>query len=119
MGANIAGQLDHTYKTWIGEVTNGQNVGTKEIGQSIDFSVTPNPVVDNMVVSFTMTEAIPITIVLHDASGQLVRTLYEDKPSVGLHTVSFPAGDLATGVYVVSVSSVGRVIGSKNVVVVK
>ena len=119
VGANVSGQIDHTYKTWICEVTNGQNVATKEIGSTIDFSVTPNPVVDNMEVSFTMTEAIPITIVLHDATGQLVRTLYEDKPSLGLHTVSFPAGDLAAGVYVVSVSSVGRVIGLKNVVFVK
>ncbi len=117
VGADVAGQIDHTYKTWIGEVTNGQNVGTTEIGKSIDFTVTPNPVVDNMQISFTMTEAIPISIALHDISGQLLRTLYEDRPSLGSHTVLCPAGDLAAGVYVVSVSSVGRMISNERILV--
>lgn len=116
-GANVAGQIDHTYKTWIGEVTNGQNVSTKFIDKSIPFSVTPNPVSDFMEISFTITESIPLTIALYDTDGRLVRTLYRDTPSIGEHKLSFQKGDLAVGVYVISVSSLDTVLRSDKIVV--
>lgn len=116
-GANVAGQIDHTYKTWIGEVTNGQNVSTTDISKSMAFKVTPNPVFDFMEISFTMTESIPLTIVLFNTKGQFVRTLYEDTPSLGAHKLSFQRGDLSIGVYVVSVSTVGKVIGNQRILV--
>jgi hypothetical protein len=118
-GANVAGQIDHTYKTWIGEVTNGQNVSTTAIDKPIPFSVTPNPVRDNMEIIFTMPEAIPMTIALYDASGQLLRTLYQGTPSVGEHKMSFPKGDLPVGVYVISISSLASVLGSDKIVVIE
>ena len=117
VGANIAGQLDHTYKSWIGEVTNGQNVSTTDIGRSIAFSVTPNPVQDYFEINFTITEASPITIALYDTHGKLVRTLYQDTPLAGAHKISFQMGDLLGGAYVISVSSVGRVVGWEKIVV--
>jgi len=116
-GANVAGQIDHTYKTWIGEVTNGQNVSTATLENSIAFSVTPNPVSDYMEINFTMTESIPMTIALYNTQGQLIRTLYEDKPSLGEQKLSFSRGDLPVGVYFVSVSSEGKVLGYEKIVV--
>jgi hypothetical protein len=119
VGANVAGQLDHTYKSWIGEVTNGQNVSTTDISKSIDFSVSPNPVHDNFEIKFTMTEVSPVTISVYDTQGQLVSTLYNDKPSVGSHTLTFPVGDLPAGSFVVSVSSFGNVVRSEKITVVE
>ena len=116
-GANVAGQIDHTYKSWIGEVTNGQNVSTTDIGKSIAFLVTPNPVQDYFEISFTITEASPIKIALYDTHGRMVRTLYHDTPLVGAHKISFLRGELAVGVYVVSVTSLGRVVGYEKIVV--
>ncbi len=118
VGANVAGQIDHTYKTWVGEVTNGQNVGIKDIQSTIAFSVTPNPVQDIMEISFSITESHPITIVLYDTKGQLVRTLLQETPLVGDHKHSFQRGDLQAGFYVVSVSSGGNVLVSEKIVVV-
>lgn len=118
-GANVAGQIDHTYKTWIGEVTNGQNVSTTDISRSLTFSVTPNPVSDYMEISFTMTESIPMMIALYDTHGQLVRTLYQDTPSAGSHKMSFHRGDIPVGAYVISVSSLGSMLGSDMIVVIE
>jgi hypothetical protein len=119
VGANVAGQIDHTYKTWIGEVTNGQNVSTTEIDNSIVLSVTPNPVYEYMEINFTMTESLPMTIALYDAYGQLARTLYQDTPSLGSHTISCQSGDLPVGVYVISVNSLGRLLGWEKIVVME
>ena len=119
VGANIAGQLDHTYKSWIGEVTNGQNVSTTAIDKSIAFSVSPNPMREYMEINFTMTESLPLKIALYDSHGQLVRTLLENHtPLVGEHKLSFVRGDLPEGAYVISISSLGRALGSEKIVVV-
>lgn len=117
VGANIPGQIDHTYKSWIGEVTNGQNVSTTDIDRSISFSVTPNPVRDYMEINFTVTEAFPMTIALYDAYGHLVRILYQDMPLAGTHTISVHRGDLQVGVYVISVSSGEGVLEWEKIVV--
>ena len=116
-GANVAGQIDHTYKTWIGEVTNGQNVSTEDIRKSIAFSVTPNPVRDYFEISLTVTETSPTTIAIYDTQGHLVKTLYKDTPLVGSHRFSFQIGDLPVGVYVISLSSLGTVVGYEKIVV--
>jgi hypothetical protein len=118
-GANVAGQIDHTYKTWIGEVTNGQNVSTKHIDKSIAFSVTPNPVRDYFEINFTMTEAFPMTITLYDAYGHLVSTLFEDKPLLGSNKLSFFSGDLPVGVYVIWLSSLVNVLGYEKITVME
>jgi hypothetical protein len=118
-GANVAGQIDHTYKTWVGEVTNGQNVSTSDIGKSIAFSVTPNPVVDNFDISFTVTESIPMTIALYTGAGQHVRTFYQETPSLGSHKLSFQRDALPVGVYVISVSSLGSAMWSDKIVVIE
>jgi|GEM_PF-1098850 len=118
VGASITGQIEHTYKTWIGEVTNGQNVSTVAIDKSIPFSVTPNPVRDNMEINFTVTEASPMTIALYNAHGYLFRTLYQDTPSVGEYKMSFHIVDLPLGVYVISISSLGSMLGYEKIVVV-
>ena len=119
VGANIAGQLDHTYKSWIGEVTNGQNVSTTFIDKSIAFSVSPNPMRDYTEINFTMSETLPFKIALYDTQGQLVRTLFDDyTPLVGEHKISFQRGDLPVGAYVISITSLGAVLGSEKIVVV-
>ncbi len=119
VGSNVAGQIDHTYKTWIGEVTNGQNVSTTDIQNSIAFGVTPNPVQDFIEINFTITKASPLTIALYDSRGNLVKTLYQETPFIGSHKLSFEIGDLPLGAYVVSVSSMGSVLGSEKIVVVE
>ena len=119
VGANVAGQIDHTYKSWIGEVTNGQNVSTTDIGKSIAFSVTPNPVRDYMEINFTITEAFPMTIGLYGVNGNLVRTFYDGTPQAGYHKMQFQRGDLPVGAYVISMSSLGSVLGWEKIVVVE
>lgn len=117
VGANVAGQIDHTYKTWIGEVTNGQNVGTKDIDKSIEFTVSPNPVHEFFEIRFTNTKSFPVNIALYDMQGQLVRMVYADTPSVGEHTMIFQRDNLSAGAYALSISSSGRMVGYEILVV--
>ena len=70
-----------------------------------------------MEISFTMTESIPITIALYNTQGQLIRTLYQDTPSLGAQKLSFQPGGLPVGLYVISVSSEGKVLGYEKIVV--
>lgn len=118
-GANIAGQIDHTYKSRVAEVTNGQNVSTNEIENSISFSVTPNPIRDYFEINFAIKESFPMTIAMYDVNGKFVNTLYEGTPVIGENKVVIQRGELPAGVYVVSVSTRGRVLRSEKIVVVE
>jgi hypothetical protein len=118
VGANVSGQLDHTYKTWIGEVTNGQNVSTIEIDKSIKFSVTPNPIHDHFEINFTFTEESPLKISLYNIQGHQVKVLYQDTPLMGSHKISFDRGDLGAGAYVIAVSLSNGSVGYEKILVV-
>ena len=118
VGANIAGQIDHSYKSWIGEVTNGTMVSTIDLSTIQSFDVNPNPVVDLMEVTFEVKEPEVMTIAIHDMQGQLIKVLYRDIPAIGQHRLSFNKGELAMGAYVVSVVTPSRVVAQEQIVVV-
>ncbi len=119
VGANISGQIDHSYKTWIGEVTNGTMVSTSKVERSIDFSITPNPVQDEMEINFSLTKVTPIKIALFNAQGQLVKTLYSGTPMIGVHKQLFHLGGLLPGAYVVTISSANSRPVSEKILVVE
>ena len=118
-GANIQGVIDHTYKSWIGEVTNGQMVGITDLGDPIIFNVSPNPVRDYVEVGFSLTGTYPVTIALYDTKGNFVRQLYQDTPASGNQNLFIPLHDLPQGVYMISVSALGSVLAYEKIVVVE
>lgn len=59
----------------------------------------PNPGPAGTTISFTLPEALPVTISLYDVRGQLARTLLSEFRAAGTHDLEFDAGTLPAGVY--------------------
>ena len=68
-------------------------------------SAYPNPVAGNVTVRFGIPDAGNVRLVLFDASGRVIRTLYEGAPGVGLHTQEIATAGLPAGNYFLSLSS--------------
>jgi hypothetical protein len=72
---------------------------------SID--IYPNPVTDNALVNIEADKATTCTITLTDATGRMLRTFALDIHA-GENVVSLPAGDLANGLYLVTLQTAER-----------
>jgi uncharacterized protein YfaS (alpha-2-macroglobulin family) len=58
-----------------------------------------------MEIKFTIKKSLPVTIALYNADGHLVKTLYQEKPSIGSHSLTFQMGELSAGAYLISVAT--------------
>lgn len=68
-----------------------------------DFSLAPlypNPLRSNAQLSFSLPEAMDVTLNIYDTLGRRIHTLHEGELRAGQHTLAFEVGGLASGVYV-------------------
>jgi hypothetical protein len=77
----------------------------------------PNPFNPVTSIAFTLDATAHATLSVHDLSGARVATLVDGLLSGGRHEVSFDASTLASGVYVYSLQSEGRMESRKMVLV--
>ena len=82
---------------------NVAHVGIKELMNSHNFKVYPNPASENAMISYSNSEAGSVRVDLLDVSGKLVRNLLDEKQASGEHTTSlnFKNLSIAKGVYFV------------------
>lgn len=66
--------------------------------------ISPNPVISNLNIDFSLPSAGPVRIGIYDLSGRLVQNLAETHRTAGSHSMSFST-DLSTGVYLCQLSS--------------
>jgi hypothetical protein len=59
----------------------------------------PNPFNPTTLIRYQLSSNSTVTLRVYDVLGRLVRTLVEDRQSVGEHSVTFNASDLPSGVY--------------------
>ena len=79
--------------------------------------VTPNPVREEAVIPFMLSESAQVTLELYSADGNKVATLLQDKKYVeGKYTVHLDARDLDNGAYLVRMSANGKNYSSKLIV---
>lgn len=70
---------------------------------------TPNPTAGDATLRFTLADAQPAVLTLHDLLGRTVATLYDgDAPAGAVQSVRIPTSGLAPGVYVVRLVSAGQ-----------
>lgn len=62
-------------------------------------SVYPNPYRESVTLHYALAQAQHVQIVLYDATGKLVKTLYNDRQTAGNYDLRFSAADLASGMY--------------------
>lgn len=82
---------------WFGDIGIDEKQGVKESLPML--FAWPNPFTRNTQISFTLAKTSPVSITVHDVSGQLVSTLVDEKKPAGEHTVLFDGRGLAGGVY--------------------
>ena len=80
--------------------------------------VSPNPVANDAKVSFSLTSAGQVQLVLLNTAGQEVLTLVNASLAAGQHTASIDAATLASGAYTLVLRSNGMIV-SKNVTIAK
>ena len=78
----------------------------------------PNPFNAVTQLAFSLPRAADVQIVVYDISGRTVRTLVEERREAGRHDVSFDAGDLPSGVYMVRMNS-GSFSGTRKLLLLK
>lgn len=69
----------------------------------------PNPFNPTTTVPFSLAEAGPVSIKVYDLLGREVAVLVEGAMAAGVHEVTFDAGALSTGVYLIRMDAAGTV----------
>ena len=115
-GANVQGQLDHTWKTWIAQIGDGFS-GVAERNTGSNAQVFPSPTLDFFNLAYTVTEHVQHTIELHNTSGALVKLLYQETPNPGEYRLSFNRGQLTAGQYVLTIRTPSKTIAHEKLVI--
>jgi len=79
-------------------------------------AVTPNPLRERTVVSYSLPGAASVLVCLYDVTGARVVTLVSGRASAGSHYVAFRANGLAHGVYLLKLESGGAGVTRKLIV---
>jgi hypothetical protein len=89
-----------------GEVCLEDNTLTQlVVPEKVELAAYPNPFNPSTNVSFTLTEAGPVSLNVYNLAGQLVSTLVDADLPAGEHQCSFYANDLPSGVYIAQIST--------------
>lgn len=79
--------------------------------------VTPNPVRDEAIIPFSLTETSNVTVELYTADGRMVETLVENKQYIaGKYSIKMSAENLESGSYLVRMSANDKAYSMKLVV---
>tara|TARA_R110002096_G_scaffold434360_3_gene655706 strand:- start:6349 stop:9135 length:2787 start_codon:yes stop_codon:yes gene_type:complete len=116
IGSAVAEAIDYRSSDQtiaIGTHGRGIFIGTaKNLGGEVPSSFTlaqnyPNPFNPSTNIQFYLTNSAKVTLTVYDVSGRKIATLLENNQrSIGQHTVSFNARNLASGVYLYKIDVV-------------
>ena len=76
-------------------------------------AISPNPATDNVNVNVTMANTGNLDVLLYDASGHLVSTLFSGRKDAGISTFRLDAKSLSSGVYFVAARVPGALVQTK------
>ncbi len=79
-----------------------------QYGTTYNLQVAPNPVEAEATISYSLSEQIHVEIVLFDAFGRQVATVFSGRQSKGAHRVNLPAENLINGMYTFQVRANGE-----------
>lgn len=110
--------VNHTTRTWIGELTVTSGVSVNEIEESDDnFNLYPNPSEERISIDFTNSRDGNLTIIIYNGDGKKVTQLYSGSLAKGNNSFSFSISSLAAGNYFVTIhDAAGGSIATKKFV---
>jgi hypothetical protein len=89
--------------------------GTGAGGLSLD-QMYPNPIKSSAEINYRLDDAAPVSLLIYDIGGRLVKTLVSEKQSAGSHSVVWNAEDADPGVYFCRIQTTKVAITRKCVV---
>jgi hypothetical protein len=78
----------------------------------------PNPFNAATIINYSLPEATNVTIEIYDILGRRIETLIQEKQPAGVHTITFDASSLSSGVYFYRLQA-GNDIETKRMVLLK
>lgn len=88
---------------WIAEIT--ENPVGVEDGSDPDLKVFPNPIIDVFKTEFSVDQLEPISVVIMDYKGTIVKRLYDGYANPGINTFTFNKGNLSAGAYFLQIKN--------------
>ncbi|MDD3557629.1 MAG: T9SS type A sorting domain-containing protein [Melioribacteraceae bacterium] len=110
------GEIFYTYKDLVTSVENEQD---HSLNYNLRFNgIYPNPVNSESTISFSLGKSSLVEISLYDITGRKVMTIIKRHFMKGTHSRKFDVSDLASGIYLVKISSKAEV-QVKKIIVLK
>lgn len=88
-----------------GEPFPGEPSQTAFIPSDLDLGIWPNPFNPTTAISYQLQAASRVSLKIYDTAGRLVSTLVEGMQEAGQHSVTFDGSKLASGIYLVKLST--------------
>lgn len=130
--ANATTRLDYTVgETAVGVASNGITKGQfgfwyassflssvkSNTGAIKDVAVRPNPASNFITLTIELSTGGNLDLLLYDAAGHLISTLYSGKKAPGLHTLRYDTQTLATGTYFIAALVPGALVQERLTIV--
>jgi hypothetical protein len=92
-------------------------VTVKQVGGALVASISPNPFNPEAVLTFATSKPGAVKVDMFDVQGRLVRTLIDDSnAAAGYHDVRISGSGLASGMYMVRISTVDGEVTQKALI---
>ena len=112
---------NYAYRSWITKVKSmDASLGTSVIrpNEVAGASVYPNTsALGRITIEFTLAQKQPVSVDLFDMNGKLLQHIYDDACKAGINRFECNTSMLPKGIYIVSITSSGLPIATKQVVV--
>ncbi|MDQ3050555.1 MAG: T9SS type A sorting domain-containing protein [Bacteroidota bacterium] len=96
--------VNHTTRTWIGELTVSSGVSVNEIqAADVDLNLYPNPSEERVSIDFNAGSDGLITIIIYTMEGKEIKQLYSGSLTKGSNSFSFNITSLVAGNYFVTI----------------
>jgi hypothetical protein len=95
------GMSNGAHSTWICEVGRSTDVSVQQNTTSPEMQLYPNPVTDQLNITFNLETARNVRFVVYDMQGRLVQVLVEDQFRSGKHVLSFNPDFAGAGMYII------------------
>lgn len=95
------GTASGSHATWVSEVGRSTDVSVHETDPQVAHTVFPNPLENNINITFAIPVHKHLRFAVYDMQGRLAEVLVEDEFKAGKHILSFSTAGLAPGMYMV------------------
>lgn len=110
------GNSNNRWDTWIAEIHDNE-VGIKENTTKNTGKIYPNPVVENFSVEFTLESATQLMIEVTDASGKMIKSLYQGKAQQGVNIFTFNKANLQAGTYFLTIRDESKLYKNEKIII--